>query len=161
MIGQTFSYIRNKIFTELLKNENIIKALIVEKENFLDAPLNAEQEQYINQPTSLIRKYIYPYKKFFDTVTEKKTIISTELKNFRKQGKNYRSGRLTFYILVPVDFEKTTHGVRYDYIADEMEAIFEKTTIGEFSFEDRGDIDVGDRYIGHYITFTITEFHIV
>jgi hypothetical protein len=161
MIGQTFSYIRNKIFTELLKNKNIIKALIVEKENFLDATLSVEQEEYINQPTSLIRKYIYPYKKFFDTITEKKTIITTELKGFRKQGKNYRNGHLTFYILVPVDFEKTTHGVRYDYIADEMETIFEKTTIGEFNFEDRGDIEVGDRYIGHYITFKITEFHIV
>lgn len=161
MVGQTFSYIRNKIFMELLTNENIIKSLIVEDANFLDAQLNEEQQNYINNPRLLIRNYIYPYKKIFDTTTEKKTIISTQLSNFNKYGKNYRNGTLTFYILVPVDLENTAYGVRYDYIGDEIENIFTNTIIGEFNFDSRGDIDVGDRYIGHYVTFRITEFHII
>lgn len=161
MIGQTFGYMRNKIFTELLQNGNIIKSLIVEDKNFLDTELNKEQQSYIDNPHLLIRKHIYPYKKIFDTATEKKTIISTQLSNFHKQGKNYRNGTLTFYILTPIELENTAYGVRYDYIADEIETIFNDTTIGEFNFDSRGDIDVGDRYIGHYVTFKITEFHIV
>lgn len=161
MIGQTFKYMRNKIFTELLQNENIIKALVVEDSDFLNIDLNEKQQSYIDNPLLLIREYIYPYKKIFDTTVEKKTIISTQLSHFKKQGKNYRSGTVTFYILTPIEFENTSCGVRYDYIGDEIEEIFSKTTIGEFNFDSRGDIDVGDRYIGHYITFQITEFHIV
>ena len=161
MTGQTFKYMRNKIFTELIQNENVIKALVVEDSDFLNIELNNEQQSYIDNPLLLIRKYIYPYKNIFDTTVEKKTIISTQLSNFHKQGKNYRNGTLTFYILTPIEFENTAYGVRYDYIGDEIENIFTNTTIGEFNFDSRGDIDVGDRYIGHYVSFKITEFHIV
>ena len=161
MVGYNFGYMRNKVFAELLQNENIIKALVVEDKNFLDIELNEKQRSYIKNPRLLIRNYIYPYKRIFDTTTEKKPIISTQFSNFRKSGKNYRNGTVTFYILVPIDLEDTQCGVRYDYIGDEIENIFTNTTIGEFSFYDRGDIDVGDRYIGHYVTFAITEFHIV
>lgn len=161
MIGQTFKYMRNKIFLELIQNENIIKALVVEDSNFLDTVLNEKQQSYIDNPLLLIREYIYPYKKIFDTAVEKKTIISSTLTDFNKQGKNYRNGILTFYILTPVELENTSYGIRYDYIADEIEEVFANTTIGEFNFHSRGDIDIGDRYIGHYISFQITEFHIV
>lgn len=160
MVGYSFGYMRNKVFTELLQNENIIKSLVIEDKDFLDVELNKKQQSYIDNPRLLIRNYIYPYKKIFDTATEKKTLISTQFSNFSKQGKNYRNGKVTFYILVPTDLEDTTYGVRYDFIGDELEKIFTNTTIGEFNFDDRGDIDVGDRYIGHYVTFKITEFHI-
>ena len=161
MIGQTFGHMRNKIFTQLLQNKNIIKSLVVESKNFLDIELNGEQQQYINNPHLLIRNYIYPYKRIFDTTTEKKTIISMQLSDFYKQGKNYRNGLLTFYILTPIELENTNYGMRYDYIGDELETIFEQTTIGEFNFQSRGDIDVGDRYIGQYISFKVVNFHIV
>jgi hypothetical protein len=161
IIGQTFKSMRNKIMTELLTNQNIIKALVSEDENFLNVALNEEQQGYIDNPKSLIRKYIYPYKKMFDTVTECRTIISVELSNFRKRGRNYRDGLVTFYVLVPELLEETIYGVRYDYIGDEIEKIFTETTIGEFNFSSRGDITVGDRYIGQQITFKVAEFHIV
>ena len=160
MVGYNFGYMRNKVFTELLQNENIIKALVINDKNFLDIEPNNTQQLYITNPRKLIRKYIYPYKKIFDTTTEKKPILSTEFAKFRKRGKNYRDGTITFYILMPIDLEDTIYGVRYDYIGDEIEDIFTNTTIGEFSFDSRGDVDVGDRYIGHYVTFRITEFHI-
>lgn len=160
MVGQTFGYMRNKIFTELLQNENIIKALVVESENFLDTELTEEQQKYIKNPRLLIRNYVYPYKKMFDTTTETKTIITSEFTNFKKFGKNYRNGLVTFYILTPISVENTAYGIRYDYIGDEIETVFNNTTIGEFSFDSRGDIDVGDRYVGHYVSFDITEFHI-
>ena len=161
MIGQTFGDMRNKVCFELLQNQNIIKALIVEDKDFLDTVLNEEQQKYMDNPSLLMRNYVYPYKKIFDTTVEHKTIISTEFSNFNKQGKSYRNGLVTFYILCPIAIESTAYGVRYDYIADEIETIFTKTTIGEFNFHNRGDIEVGDRYIGHYITLRITEFHIV
>ena len=92
---------------------------------------------------------------------EKKTIISMQLSDFYKQGKNYRNGVLTFYILTPIDLENTAYGLRYDYIGDELETLFTDTNIGEFNFQSRGDIDVGERYIGQYISFQIVDFHIV
>lgn len=161
MIGQTFKEMRNKVCFELLQNENIIKALTIEDKDFLNCALNEEHQKYINKPSLLMRNYVYPYKKIFDTTTEHKTMVSTEFSNFNKQGKNYRNGLVTFYILCPIEIEETAYGIRYDYIGDEIEKVFTKTTIGEFNFHNRGDIEVGDRYIGHYITFRITEFHIV
>ena len=161
MTGQTFGHMRNKIFAQLLQSENIIKSLVVESKNFLDVELNEEQQKYINNPRLLIRKQLYPYKRIFDTTTEKKTIISMQLSDFYKQGKNYRNGLVTFYMLTPIELENTNYGMRYDYIGDELETLFEKTTIGEFNFHSRGDIDVGDRYIGQYISFRIVNFHIV
>jgi hypothetical protein len=160
MIGQTFREMRNKVCLELLQNKDIIKALVVEDENFLDITLDDKQQKYIDNPSLLMRNYVYPYKKIFDTAMEHKTIISTQFSNFKKYGKNYRNGLVTFYILCPINLESTTYGIRYDYIADEIENIFTNTTIGEFNFDSRGDIDIGDRYIGHYVTFKITEFHI-
>lgn len=160
MIGQTFGFMRNKVFSELLQNTNIIKALVIEDESFLDVIPTAEQQEYIDDPIKLIRNYVYPYKKIFDTAVEHKTIISTEFSNFNKMGRNYRNGIVTFYILTPVILENTSYGIRYDYIGDEIEEVFNNTNIGEFSFDSRGDIDVGDRYIGHYVSFRITEFHI-
>jgi hypothetical protein len=160
MIGQTFGYMRNKVFSELLQNENVIKALVIEDRDFLDVTPNEEQQEYIDNPASLIRNYVYPYKRIFDTATEHKTLICTEFSNFYKKGKNYRDGLVTFYILTPIALEKTMCGIRYDYIGDEIETIFTNTTIGEFNFKSRGDIDVGDRYIGHYITFQVVDFHI-
>ena len=109
MIGQTFGHMRNKIFTQLLQNKNIIKSLVVEDKNFLDIDLNDEQQKYIDNPRLLIRNYMYPYKRIFDTTTEKKTIISMQLSDFRKQGKNYRNGLLTFYILTPIELENTIY----------------------------------------------------
>lgn len=160
MIGQTFGFMRNKVFSELLQNTNIIKALVIEDESFLDVIPTAEQQEYIDDPIKLIRNYVYPYKRIFDTAVEHRTIISTEFSNFNKMGRNYRNGIVTFYILTPVILENTSYGVRYDYIGDEIEEVFNNTNIGEFSFDSRGDIDVGDRYIGHYVSFRITEFHI-
>jgi hypothetical protein len=160
IIGQTFRYMRNKIFAELLQSKNIIKALTVESEDFLNAALNKEQLSYIDNPTLLVRKYMYPYKKIFDTATEHRTILSMQLSNFQKRGNNYRDGLLTIYVLTPINLENTAYGIRYDYICDEIEEIFNDTQIGEFNFYGRGDIDIGDRYIGHYVSFKITDFHI-
>lgn len=161
MVGQTFGYMRNKIFTHILNSKNLIKSLVIEDKNFLDVEPNEEQQKYIDSPRLLIRNYIYPYKKIFDTAMEKKTIISMQLSDFYKQGKNYRNGVLTFYILTPIDLENTAYGLRYDYIGDELETLFTDTNIGEFNFQSRGDIDVGERYIGQYISFQIVDFHIV
>lgn len=161
IIGQTFGYMRNKICSEILKNENVIKALVMENQDFLDVTPNKEQQSYLDKPISLMRNYVYPYRRIFDTATEHKTILCMQLSNFRKYGKNYRNGLATFYILTPINLEKTMYGIRYDYIGDQLETIFANTTIGEFNFDGRGDIDVGDRYIGHYVTFKIDEFHIV
>lgn len=161
IIGQKFREIRNKIFAELLQNKDLIRAIVVDSKDFINAtPIDIQQE-LINNPKKLIRNYIYPYKKMFDTVTDKKVIITTELTGFKKANNSYRNGMVTFYILTPTALEDTNYGVRHDYIGDIMETIFANTTIGEFNFIDRGDIDIGNGYIGHYVSFQIVEFHIV
>ena len=54
MIGQTFGNMRNKICLELLQNQNIIKALIVDDKDFLDTTLDDEQQKYLDNPNGKI-----------------------------------------------------------------------------------------------------------
>ena len=159
--GQKFSDLRNRTFAELLQNKNLVKAIVVDNKDFLNATPTAEQQDLIDNPKKLIRNQIYPYKKTFDTTVEKKVIITSEFTDFKKQGKNYRDGEVTFYILTPIPLEQTDYGIRFDYIGDLMEEIFSKTTIGEFNFSDRGDITLDSQYLGQYVSFRIVEFHIV
>ena len=46
MTGQTFTYMRNKIFAELLQNEKIVKALVVEDKDFLNVSIKEEEQKY-------------------------------------------------------------------------------------------------------------------
>lgn len=63
-------------------------------------------------------------------------------------------------IFIPTEQEKTNEGIRYDFIADRLEEIFNKTGIGEFEFGGRSDIDINkDKYLCHRVTFHIIDFH--
>jgi len=81
--------------------------------------------------------------------------------NFQKKNKNFIFGIVQFFITVADSLEKTTEGSRYDFIADKLEEIFDKTGIGVFELKGRSDIDSGqDGFHCHTITFGITDFHI-
>ncbi len=161
MIGSTINDLQNEAFSQILSNENIIRALIIYDEDFINATPTSEQADIIDNPSVLIRQQIFPYKKVKLVPENAKPYITSAWENFRKVGTTYHSGIVTFFIIIPVDFEKTIMGVRYNYIADQLDLLFSNTNIGNFEFYDRGDLDgLAEEYIGHYITFKIVDFHI-
>jgi len=81
--------------------------------------------------------------------------------NFQKKNNTFIRGIVQFYIFSPIQKEKTYEGSRYDFIADNLEVVFDKTGIGKFEFQGRSDVDINkDGYLCHMVTFEITDFHI-
>lgn len=160
MKGSTITDLQNEAFSQILSNTNIVKALIINDENFINITPTTEQNDIINNPSTLLRQQIFPYKKVTLTPENAKSYITSAWTNFRKVGSVYHSGRVYFYILIPLDLEKSTMGIRYNYIADQLDEMFCNSSIGDFEFYDRGDLEVTEGYIGHYIAFNIIDFHI-
>ena len=164
MKGTTITDLQDEAFDQILLNINIVKALIIKDENFINTTPTSEQNNIINNPSILLRQQIFPYMKNIKTPTNPdnaKPCITSAWTNFRKVGSTYHSGRVYFYILIPLDWEKTIMGIRYNYIADQFDKMFCNSNIGDFELYDRGDLDrTPEGYIGHYIAFNILDFHI-
>lgn len=158
-IGQTITDLQNKAFIEIISNEDIIKALVIGKEDFINSIPTTQENVIINDPVSLIRKQLFPYKKVTLPTENAKTYITSSWVDFKKVNLQYKSGIVYFYIIVPTSLEKTDYGIRYNYIADKLDEIFCENGIGKFEYYNRGDIDVADGYLGHFIAFKILDFH--
>lgn len=160
-MGQTLTDIKNKIMAEILNNQNILKALIIDSPDFLTQTPTEKQLELLNNPTKLIRERIFPYIKTLDATTDSKPYITTRYINFIKSNMKYRSGVIYFYVLIPICLEKTDYGIRYDFIIDELEKSFSETSIGDLEVGTRGDIEVDDSsgYIGSCINFKVIDFY--
>lgn len=158
---QTFTELKNQILSEIIACEDIIKALVVDGEDFLTKIPTVDEQKKLDEAYKLIRKQIFPYKGVPFTSIEDDTYITMSFYNFKKRNKSYIYGMVQFYILVPIQQEKTFEGSRYDFIADKLEEVFDRTGIGVFEFQGRSDVDIAkDGYLCHMIVFEITDFHI-
>lgn len=143
----------------IINNQDILKALVVDQENFLESTPTDEQSQLLNNPSLLIRQQIFPYKKATVKKNKDKVFLTMEFMDFEKRGLHYQNGMITFYVLVPNALEQTDLGSRYDYIIEKLEEIFFENGIGKFEFYRSGDITIDEDYIGAYLTFEITDFY--
>lgn len=157
--GHTITELQNQVFSKIINNSDIVKALIVDNANFINVTPTSQQQELLNNPQLLIRQQIFPYRKVTLAAENAKSYITSAWIDFKKSGGSLSSGIVYFYIIVPLSLEKTVYGIRYNYIADKLDDMFtEKNNIGEFEFNSRGDIDVPDGYIGHHISFRIVDF---
>lgn len=157
--GQSITELQNKVFTKIISNSDIMRALVIDNENFLNATPTSAQLAILNNPASLIRQQLFPYKKVTLSTENAKTYITTTWVNFKKKSNQYQLGLVYFYIIVPVSLEKTFMGIRYNFIADKLDELFAENGIGKFEYYDRGDMDVAEGYLGHYIAFSILDFN--
>lgn len=158
--GQSITDLQDQVFDKILKHTDIVKALVIDGTDFMNITPISNQLILLNNPKLLIRQQIFPYRKINLPSDNAKSYISTAWLDFKKQSNVYISGKVYFYVIVPISLEKTTMGIRYNFIADKLDEIFCNNGIGEFEFYTRGDIDVTDGYIGHFIAFNILDFHI-
>ena len=61
-MGQSLTELKNKTIVKIISDEELVKALVINTENFLDAIPTNEQNQLLQSPENLIRTQIYPYK---------------------------------------------------------------------------------------------------
>lgn len=158
--GQSLTELKNKVIRKITDDEEIIRALVIDSEDFLTATPTDEQFDLIQNPEKLIRKQIMPYMRITIATNEAKPYITTSWMGFRKIGKLLKNGTVYFYIIHPITLEKTDYGIRYDFIADKLDSILGNVNgIGEFEFNERSDIPVDSKHLGHCISFRIIDFY--
>lgn len=158
--GQTITDLQNAVFLNIISNNEIVRALVIDNEDFLNKTPTSEQLVLINNPKLLIRQQLFPYRKIKLPTENAKSYITSTWVDFKKSSSTYVGGKVYFYIIIPISLEKTIQGIRYNFIADKLDDMFCENGIGKFEYYTRGDIDVTDGYIGHNIAFNILDFHI-
>lgn len=166
LVSKNITQIKNEIISYLINDKELLRSLVVIQKDFLneDLVLDDETKNYLKNPSTLIRKKIFPYKKGYLVETEKNIMITIEVNDFSPTNdEHYRNGVITLYVLCPVDYEETKYGVRCDWIADRIENIFSTlgSNIGDFTCKARGDIPVNDKYIGHYVAFEMLDYYVM
>lgn len=156
--GQSLTEIKTQISTKIINNNELIKALVVPDEDFLNAIPSPEQNSILNDPSVLIRQQIMLTKNITARTNKDIPYITSAFTNFKKESHNYQSGKVWFYIIVPNSLEKTNYGIRYDFIGDKLDDIFSNIGIGRFEFAERGDLLIDENFLGHYISFEIYDF---
>ncbi len=157
--GQSLTEIKNQIIMKITADADLIKSLVIESEDFLDATPTSDQTIILDDPDLLIRQQIMLTKNVTAKTNKDMPYITTAYVDFKKSGTNYQSGTIYFYIIMPNSLEKTDYGVRYDWIGDRLDTIFSDMGIGKFEFYNRGDMIIDENFVGHYIAFKMLDFY--
>jgi hypothetical protein len=154
LAGKTFTEYKEIILYRLIEDENLLKALTINDEDFINKSL-------LIDPSDIPYKYIYPYKISSNILDTAKSIITIKFANFESLGVNYKSGRIYFYIICHTSLIRTSYGNRYDYIFERIKAIFNNSRefgIGKTILESVGDLEVNENYYGCVCCFEVTDF---
>jgi len=147
---------KNKIISKIIDNENLVKALSNNTEDFLDQPL-------ISDVTSIIYKNVFPYKYIPSAQETASSYITMAFTNFSPQNREFKVGNIYFYIICHNNLLKTNYGcLRYDYIVNLIDEIFNDTgniSIGDFKFDSMSDFQVDSNHIGCWICYEARSFN--
>lgn len=144
------------ILMKFIENEDIVKCLVNNENNFLDIPLPVGFDV-----TSLIYSQIFPYR-FVPTIqTTPKTFITMRF-GYKPNGMTYKNGSIYFYIITHTSLIRTDYGqLRYDFLANKIDELMNSSRdigLGKLPFYDMDDFVVNENYSGIYIAYKSTEF---
>lgn len=147
---------KNNIALKIISNNNLIKALVNNTSDFLNQPLPSGFDS-----TSLIYTQIFPYKFIPGINTEPTTFITMSFGNFDYRNNEFKSGIVYFYIITHQSLISTDYGLRYDYILNQIDLMFNKQyEIGSFNLElnNGGDFQIDENYFGSMISYKFIDF---
>jgi len=146
---------KNTILSNLIQNEDIVKALYSKEPNFLDSstPVDAK---------SLLFTNIFPYA-YIPNSQETQEAYITVLFKFRRYNNAIKVGRVCFYVFAHKDLLKTDYPwLRTDYIINKIEEMFNRSRdlgIGKLEFREMEDVKVSDYHSGSYIIYEDMSFN--
>jgi len=148
---------KNNIIYKLISNENLLKALVINPEDFLNHNLPSGFN-----PASLIHSQIFPYQYAIDIQDTPLSYITMSFGNYKYINNSFKSGLLNIYIFSHTSLIKTDYGLRYDYILDQIDSMFNKKKVGSFNLElnTGGDFKVNDDYFGCVVSYKFIDFQI-
>lgn len=151
---------RNEVMMELLKSQNICKALYYNESNFIDLA-------DVEDPESLVYTRIFPYFRLPDAQTEVGTYILFSLRDFQpvRNKRVFKSGLICFYVVLHKDLIRTDFGIlRSDLLLSEIDNIMNGKDIvgkvGKSEFVEMGDFDTrNEQFIGYLISYRLYEWN--
>lgn len=149
---------KNTILTQLIQNDNIVKALGNVSPNFLDLPS-------ITQPRDLLFKNIFPYAFIPDSQDIQNSYITAMFKfrNDTRSGNFYKLGCVGFYVFSHQDIIKTDYPwLRPDFIVGEIDMLFNESRdlgIGKLQFNRMEDVKLSNVHSGCYIEYSDMSFN--
>ena len=156
MVGETINDYKQKIMMKLIEDEELLKALVNTESDFLANPLPI-------YPEETVYNYIFPYMNTKDIITETKSFITMEFKDFRSvNGNFFSSGEVVFYIICHANLIRTDYGNRYDYILEKIKNAYHGTKflgIGKTVVTKWGDLSFKEDYFGCYCTVKVYDFN--
>jgi hypothetical protein len=153
---EELSQYKNNIAYKLITNANLVKALANTNKDFINQSLPIGFEE-----TSLLYTQIFPYKFIPSINTEAKTFITMSFGNYNYINNEFKYGTVYFYIISHSSLIQTDYGLRYDYILNQIDLMFNKQyEIGAFNLElnNGGDLPVNENYFGSVISYKFTDF---
>jgi hypothetical protein len=158
LAGKTFSEYKKIIMDSIIADLNLVKALTINDENFLEKTIPIA----INDlPKEIPYNYVYPYKANPDIIANPKTIILMHFANFKFDGVKLQQGKVYFYTICHESLIRTDVGNRYDFIYEELKTLFnnnEKLGIGKAKIIETNDLPISKSLMGNYCCLEITDF---
>ncbi|HEY8888942.1 MAG TPA: hypothetical protein VIM70_01610 [Clostridium sp.] len=141
---------------KLIQNDNIVKCLVNNEDNFLDVPLPVDFDV-----SSLVYSQIYPWRFVPTAQTEANSFITMKF-SYRHDGMTYKNGSIYFYIITHNSLLKTDYGsIRYDMLLGYIDEVFNSSRdlgLGKLPFYEMDEFIVNENYSGVYICYKSTEF---
>lgn len=138
------------IMTRLIENSDLCKAVYYTDEDFLSQP-------NIEDTSTLIYSHVFPYRKVPGTQEVGKTFITMSFHKYRPIDNFFKSGIITFYVLVNQANMKTSYGcLRTDYIISIIDELVNQTYglgIGKLQFHSMDDLVSNSDYLGVEISY--------
>jgi len=149
---------KNNILYKLITNTDLVKALVINTESFLNDNLPNNFD-----PTTLIYSQIFPYQYTINIEDLPKSYITMSFGNYKYINNSFKSGVFTLFVFSHKSLMKTNNGLRTDFIFDQIDTMYnKKKDVGDFSLElySGGDFKVNDDYFGCVISYKFIDFQI-
>jgi hypothetical protein len=140
----------------ILTSKDLCKALHYSNRNFLDQP-------DLDDPSSLIYKNIFPYRKIPTSSDTMGSFIALSFGRYKPVRNVYKSGLIYIYAFTNINLIETDYEIlRTDFMISEIDSLMNSTKgigMGKIEFVDMDEIILNDKYLGNYIAYKLYEFN--
>lgn len=113
------------LLLDLLKNDNLVKALYFDSPDFLDKNISPDFDR-----ASLLYDRVWPFRFIPDIQDERKSIVMTKWRFLPYKGDDfYKVVAVTFFVIVHFDLMRTDEGLRTDFIFYEIDKVRRNSSI--------------------------------
>lgn len=146
---QELKEFRNKINKKLCSDQKIVELI-------------TDNPEVLVPNRDLLYKRIFPYAYTPDVVKDTGTFICHRIYIPEVNNKTFKNISLAFYIYAHQDNIRTSEGLRYDLIAERVEALFNGAMdlgVGRVELQEVDDISPAPKFHGISLEYSVLDFN--